>query len=229
MSYGWEMTITHIWPVVSLTFIALIPVILLRLLSISFGRYFAVSELIKYGPDQLKMLPGEVVFQDIFSFVNPANYYFIGMYLFSVLLIYIIYILVKIGFIKIFLNISNGEKHTFKHVLRYQHIFWKFIGVTILYTTAVVLGTILLIIPGIYIAVKYIFAPILVIDKEMKPVKAMSESAKMTVGIKWKIIGFGLVLFVINFLGAALLGLGAVITTPITTFALIFVYKKFLV
>lgn len=86
----------------------------------------------------------------------------------------------------------------------------------ILTSALVGIGILLLIIPGIYLAVGYIFAKELVIDRRMDFWQAM-ELSRRTVQKHWfAFFGFFLLLGLLNLAGGLLLGLGLLITVPLT-------------
>jgi hypothetical protein len=64
----------------------------------------------------------------------------------------------------------------------------------------IMMGMIFLYIPGIVIAIAWILAPLLVIDKEVNPIEAINQSNNMTYGKKWTI-----------FLGMLILEIAAII------------------
>jgi hypothetical protein len=66
-----------------------------------------------------------------------------------------------------------------------------------------VLGLILLIIPGIIVAIRLSFVPYLLFDKEMKAMEAIKKSWKLTRGYSWKILGIsllGVLIFLVGFI-----------------------------
>jgi hypothetical protein len=64
----------------------------------------------------------------------------------------------------------------------------------------IMMGMIFLYIPGIVIAIAWMLAPLLVIDKEVNPIEAINQSNNMTYGKKWTI-----------FLGMLILDIAAII------------------
>src|SRR3989344_7494615 len=52
--------------------------------------------------------------------------------------------IVRIGYNKIFLRINDGEKPMFTDIFKEYKLFWKFLGLSILYPLTVLLGLILL-------------------------------------------------------------------------------------
>jgi len=78
------------------------------------------------------------------------------------------------------------------------------------------IGTILLVIPGIYLAVAYLFAPYLVVDRRLDFWPAM-ELSRLTVNPRWfGYFAFMLLLALLNLAGALLLGLGLLVTIPLS-------------
>lgn len=139
--------------------------------------------------------------------------------------LFVISLIVRIGYIKIFLKISDGEMVRFKEIFEEYKMFWRYIGVSILTALAVLGGFILLIIPGIVFAIKYSFSQFILIDTDNKPIASMKESSAITKGSKWKLFGFYIVLALLNLVGLAIVGLGLLVSIPVSVFATIHVYR----
>jgi hypothetical protein len=89
----------------------------------------------------------------------------------------------------------------------------------------IALGFVLLILPGIYLAVSYMLSLPLLLDKNLDFWPAMETSRKV-VGKKWfSFFGFSIVLGLINVLGAVLLGIGLLFTVPWTFCSLTAAYE----
>jgi hypothetical protein len=106
---------------------------------------------------------------------------------------------------------------------------FKFILPLLLYsvvsTVFISVGFALLILPGIYLLVSYIFSTWLIIDRKLDFWPAMELSRK-TVHKRWfEVFGFFLVLCLINFAGLLFLGLGMLLTVPWTLCTLTVAYK----
>ncbi|MEK7062854.1 MAG: YciC family protein, partial [Patescibacteria group bacterium] len=104
-------------------------------------------------------------------------------------------------------------------------LFWKFLGVSILMPIVVIAGLILLIVPGIIWAVRFSFAPLILVDTKMGPIASMKESFTITRGNFWKFLLFWLAIAIINIVGLLLLGVGLLLTIPASTFAMIHIYR----
>ena len=134
-------------------------------------------------------------------------------------------LVIRIGYNKIFLRISDGEKPKFNDIFKEYSLFWKFLGVSILMPIVVFAGLILLIVPGIIWAVRFSLAPLILVDTKIGPIASMKESWAITRGNFWKMLGFWIVIGLINLLGLLIIGVGLLITFPISTFAMIHVYR----
>ncbi|MDO8565906.1 MAG: hypothetical protein Q7S04_01835 [Candidatus Moranbacteria bacterium] len=136
-------------------------------------------------------------------------------------------IILQIGLIRIYIDLIDQDKEDHLDTLFSQTgLFWRYLGASILYYAVVVVGFILLIIPGIYFSLKYQFYGYLIIDKNFQPFEALKKSAVMTVGIKWKLLGFSFALVGLNIAGALLLVVGLLVTIPISILAYVYVYRE---
>ena len=85
-----------------------------------------------------------------------------------------------------------------------------------LVTVLIVLGLFLFIIPGVYLAVGYLFASLLVVDRKMTPWQAMEASRKL-ITKKWlHMFALALILLIINLAGALIFIVGLIPATAIS-------------
>lgn len=137
-------------------------------------------------------------------------------------------IIVSIGLIAIALKFLDKQEPKFEDLFSFRPYFWKYLGASILTGIIAWVGFFLLIIPGIYWALKFQFFGYFVVEQERDPVEAMRMSSRITQTVKWKLFGFGLVLSLINIVGAICLFVGLFVTIPVTLLAYSFVYRKLL-
>ena len=83
----------------------------------------------------------------------------------------------------------------------------------------VALGLFAFLIPGIYLAVGYSFAVLMSLFGGFDFWTALEESRKLITIRWWKFFVFTLILIIINLLGILTLGLGLLVTIPITFYA----------
>ena len=139
-----------------------------------------------------------------------------------------LYIVVEMGLIKIALRFCDNEKGEFAHLFSCFPLFFKYLLGAILYGLIVLGGMILLIIPGIIWAIKFQFFSYFIVDQGVGPIEALKRSAVITRGVKWDLFLLGLLLTVINSLGAICLLIGLFATIPTTMVAYASVYRKLL-
>jgi uncharacterized membrane protein len=87
-------------------------------------------------------------------------------------------------------------------------------------------GIALLILPGIYLAIGYMLTTFLVIDYRMEFWQAMETSRKIVTKNWFAFFVFALLLFLINLLGIIALGVGLLVSAPVTACAAAIAYKE---
>jgi len=128
--------------------------------------------------------------------------------------------------LSVFFRVADGQKPEFIHLYERFHHYFNFIVTNILYSLSVLVGVLLLVIPGIYFAIRLMFASTLVAEKNIDPMEALRLSGMVTKGLIWKLLGFNLLVGLINICGVLLLGIGLLFTIPMTGIAMLIVYKK---
>lgn len=129
------------------------------------------------------------------------------------------------GVIALFLK-AEGDAHAPSlNDLWNPEPFWRYLGTSVLVMVAVVVGFVLLIIPGIFFAIIFSFAGYLAVDKKMSPIAAMKESMRMTKGNRWKILLLGIAIFILSFIGALPLLLGLLVVVPVAMIANLHAYR----
>jgi len=100
----------------------------------------------------------------------------------------------------------------------------RLLAIYIVMFVLIVLGLILLVLPGIYLAVSYQFAYLLAVDQGRDIWASVEGSRQLIRGNWWRM--FGLVLLGIPFslLGLACLGVGLLVTTPLVIGAIYYAY-----
>jgi uncharacterized membrane protein len=87
------------------------------------------------------------------------------------------------------------------------------------------LGLVLCILPGIYLAVGYVFAVPLVIDKRMEFWPAMEVSRQVVHRHWWSMFGLVIVLALVALAGFVVCGVGALVSIPVASASLMYVYE----
>ncbi|WP_179228615.1 hypothetical protein [Leptolyngbya ohadii] len=103
--------------------------------------------------------------------------------------------------------------------------FLQFFLASLVVGLLVVLGLILLILPGIYLAIAYSFTVPFMVDRKLGFWEAMETSRKVISKRWFSFFGFLLLLALVNFVGALLCGLGLLVTIPLTSCAIVAAYR----
>lgn len=139
---------------------------------------------------------------------------------------WVLQMVVSLGLIGIALKIHDKKKVEYKNLFDYFRLVIPYIFGSIVYGLVVLVGLILLIVPGIIWGIKFRYYTYFMVDKNMGPIDAMKESSKITQGNKWNLFLFGLVMGLINILGFLALFVGLLVTIPISMMAEAYVFRK---
>lgn len=90
---------------------------------------------------------------------------------------------------------------------------------------AIVIIALVALVVAVYIALRYSMSRFEVLDGA-GIFESLRKSSIITRGVKWKLVGFGIVLGLLNLLGAVLFLVGLLVTVPITMIAVAHVYTK---
>lgn len=130
------------------------------------------------------------------------------------------------GYYIVAFKLLQGESTEFGDFFKGFENFVPLLVAGLLVSVFTLLGTLLCILPGIYLAVGYFFVlPILVDAPSTEAWPALETSRKVVTKQWFALFGFGLVLFLVNLLGAMLCGLGLLLTVPITFCAIAVAYR----
>jgi len=102
--------------------------------------------------------------------------------------------------------------------------FGVFLAAVLVPSLLTFLGTLLCIIPGIYLGIAYSFTLLFIIDQDLGFWPAMENSRKLVTRKFFPMFGFLLLLGLINLGGAILCGLGLLLTLPLTYCAMTVAY-----
>lgn len=136
-------------------------------------------------------------------------------------LAYILYM----GYVAALFMHYGGKKISFDDMFAPLHDRWISLAFTaMLKGLLILLGLLVFIVPGIYLAIRWMFAELLVIDQGMKPMEALRASSAMTKGHRWKLLWFSFLSSLLLLVGVVGLVVGVVVASVVITFAVIKLY-----
>lgn len=133
--------------------------------------------------------------------------------------------LIDMGITAFILRAHDDVTHVSLMALWHPQPFLNYLAAAILVGLVVICGLILLIIPGIILMLMFAFVKFIVIDRNLGPIEAMRESARITHGHRLELLLLFLALLGLNVLGLIALIVGLLVTGPISMLALAHAYR----
>lgn len=207
-------------------------------------KTFSISEALAFGWENFKKRPFFWIVMSIFaglsdfgssynsdedaSVLNNIDPMLLFFVIGFVILLWILFIILEMGANKAAIEAVNGIKSKWS-VLTSETSFMRvlmYMVISLGYGLLVLFGLLLLILPGIYFAIKYQYATYFYLEKNTSFSDSFRLSAEATKNVKWKLFGFGLFSFVLVIAGFLLFFIGAFVTVPVVFLADFYIYKK---
>jgi len=135
-------------------------------------------------------------------------------------------LLMSIGLIHIALRFVDQQPARLGDLFARASVFFPYLAVSLLAGIIVSIGLVLLVIPGIYLGLRFQFAPYLVVDRGIGPLAALAQSGDLTRGVKLRLLGFDLLLVLVWLVGALVLIVGLLVAMPTIILATAHVYRQ---
>jgi uncharacterized membrane protein len=138
---------------------------------------------------------------------------------------FVVSILLKMGTTNVYLKAhENTSALLFEDLWAPKRII-SFTLACLLVGVIIVVGIILLIVPGIIWALRYCFVPYLIMDKGLDVAASLKESARITYGHKWQLFWLAILMALVNILGFICLFVGLLVSIPVTALAFVHAYR----
>jgi len=108
------------------------------------------------------------------------------------------------------LRAARGDKLEIRDMFEAFKNYVNVVLANLLAGAIIVIGLVLLIVPGIICACKLAFVPYLVVDRKMEAIEAVRESWRMTGGHAWKVFFMGVLAVLVAIAGLICLGVGII-------------------
>ncbi len=176
---------------------------------------------------QLGFLIGiAVIYTLVMVVLGWADYKIEGMLGFLAMIIYFLgSFILSLGVTKISLKIVDGQKAEFADLWNSWDVLGQYILVSVLLSLMLLVGFALFVVPGVYVLLRFFYAPVFVLDKKVKAMDAFKMSSEMTQGIKLNLFGFSIVCGLIILLGGAALIVGIFVALPVVWIAAASTYR----
>jgi uncharacterized membrane protein len=133
---------------------------------------------------------------------------------------------VELGLLQVCLALYKGGEPTFAAIFAKLSAGPKFLTGQILYLLMVLVGLALLAVPGVYLGARYALFGFCMAAGETDLIGSFRASAILSTGTKIYMMWILLALLFLNVLGASLLGLGLIITFPLSVLMMTAVYRQ---
>lgn len=141
-------------------------------------------------------------------------------------IITMVQLFLSLGFTKIMLLLVQDEFARVSDMFNNFKIFLSYFVASFLYGIGVTIGIFLLILPGIFVAIRFQFFPYFILEEEISSFSALKKSYYLTENLTFELFLFGLAVVILNIVGVLLFGVGIVFTYPLTTMATAVIYKS---
>lgn len=136
-------------------------------------------------------------------------------------------LIVGLGILHVMIKTYDGVPQAYASIFDPLPLFWNYTLLTALVSIGTLLGLLLIIIPGVVFAIGMCLAQYRVIDGQKPAIDAMKESWHITKGHRVQLGLFMLALIVINVIAMIPLGLGLLVSVPVSGLAYVHVYRFF--
>lgn len=134
----------------------------------------------------------------------------------------------SVGLITICLKLYDGQRPSLRDLAPPSSVVVRYLVVGAAFGLMVFAGLLLVVVPGIFLALTFGYAPLLVVDRGLGFGEAFRASARLTAGVKWRLLGLTLALAGVVVLGVLCLIVGVIVAFPVVQLATVFVYRRLL-
>lgn len=120
----------------------------------------------------------------------------------------VVSLIMSVGVINMWLKIVDGDSIAVRDVYSKWSRTWNFVLASIVYGVMVIAGYICLIIPGIYLQMRFQFYPFFIVESNAGPITSLKASWAISRGALAELFFFGIVSYFINWIGMLCLLVG---------------------
>jgi uncharacterized membrane protein len=153
---------------------------------------------------------------------NDSRYSFVVNIANTLISFFAAYVMVRLS-----LAAARGEAPSWREAIRVKaRPFWYFILASILVGVIDGIGLILLVIPGLYLLARLALFNFAIVDEDLSPIESVKRAWALSHGRFWKMFLAGLIIIGMNVLGVVLLGIGVLVSSPVSFLFSAYIYEK---
>jgi hypothetical protein len=151
-----------------------------------------------------------------------------GLLLWTVahLIFFLFFAGLEVGRIQVCLALLDEKQVSYSDIFRGLHLGIKFFAAQSIYLVMVLVGLVLLIIPGIYFGIRYSLFGFYFVEGNSDLKQSFQQSAVTSQGSMRFLLLFFIIIFLLNILGASLLGIGLIVTIPLSVLMTTSIYRQ---
>lgn len=138
----------------------------------------------------------------------------------------IVGIVLEVGIIVISLRYCDGSRGTTADLFIHYPLGPQYFISRTIYSFLVLVGLVILIVPGVILALVFQFCGYHIVDEGVGVVESFRRSADTTKGARWRLFIFFMLLLLINVAGFLCLVVGLLLTVPATLLAYAYVFRQ---
>lgn len=194
--------------------------IIMMAISIGVSSITAViDEMMGFTPPQIDFGTGEQeIDQAISEAINQGS-------ILSRIINGVVEVFLGLGITRIALNIVDGKAFTIGTLFSQGRKLIRAYFAQLLFGIMVGIGFVLLIVPGVYLALRFGQYQHAIVDKDLGILESFSYSSRITQNQKWSLLGLFMLLVLIIIAGAIALLVGLIFAIPLTTIAWVVAYR----
>ncbi len=143
----------------------------------------------------------------------------------NIILSQLLSIFLTVGATRIGLNLVSGREISVGMLFAGGKKFLPALGASILYGLMVFVGFILLVVPGIYLALRYGQFMVAIVDKDMGVMESLKYSSSLTTNNRLNLLLLGLLHFLVMVAGCLALCVGTLFALPVVWLSAIVAYR----
>jgi len=132
---------------------------------------------------------------------------------------------IELGFAKITLKYVDNETPEFANLFDSVNLVVIYLVAGLVACFAVLFGLVLLIVPGVILALRLQFISYVIVEEQPGPLDAVQRSWDITRGVVLDLFLFMLLLIAINLLGLIAMLVGLFISMPVSMLAIAYIYR----
>ncbi|MEI8011190.1 MAG: hypothetical protein WCI27_01730 [Candidatus Omnitrophota bacterium] len=180
--------------------------------------------------DDLSLTPDlETKRIQLYNFLNQYRYKFPFpkiMYYVLQLVVILLMMFLSIVVTRFWLAVSRDQTPAVSDLFANVGVLLPIIASSLCYGLMLVVGLILLIVPGFIAMIMFGMYKYLILDKGLGPIAALKRSREITRGQKGRLFVFGLLIVLLNCAGFLCLLVGLLVTMPISAIAGAYIYDR---